>query len=72
MFQSLYIIIKMQGLGWGTRAEASEDDYLALRERIAQAIKDDPRFVDTGKRTVSIDIEGYARPVRKMLVDGKN
>jgi hypothetical protein len=67
MYQSLYLKIKLQGLGYGTSAEASEDDYLALREKIAEMVKGDSRFVDPGK-TVSIDIEGYARPVRKMLV----
>ncbi len=67
MYQSLFIRIKLQGLGWGTSAEASEDDYIALREKIAGMVKGDSRFIGPGK-TVSINIDGYARPVREMLV----
>jgi len=68
MYQSLFIKISLRGLGYGTSAEASEDDYLALREKIAEMVKGESRFIGPGK-SVSIDIDGYARPVRKMLIN---
>lgn len=64
---NLYITIRMQGVGWNSTRGPIEEDYKALCETIAQAIKKDSRFVDGGK-TVSIQIRGYDPTVKGLLV----
>lgn len=66
---SLYLTIKMTGLGWGSSAEPREEDYRELCELIVKTVRKDEgrRFAGEGK-AFSVQIRGYDPLVKGILV----
>lgn len=65
---SLYVTIKLQGVGWGGSGSVPEKAYEDLVELIARTVSADPRFCDSSDvKTVSIQIRGYD-PIVKGVV----
>lgn len=64
---SLYLTIKLQGLGW--KNGPSEEDYATLVKIIREVIRGDSRFVNGRTlKTVSIQIRGYDPTVKELLI----
>lgn len=72
---SLYLTIKLNGLGWTPfgskgKGDQEEEGYKKLAEAIAKMVSQNPYFVDQGpnRKTVSVQIRGYDPIIKNILV----